>query len=362
MTLKRYRFTTKADAEFVNTLRKRVEAYFEDNKITRNADWRVHAKTIIVFTIALAPLVIMMTGIITNMWALFGLWVIMGLGMAGIGTNVMHDALHGAYSSKPLVNKILGYSMNIVGASATTWKIQHNMLHHSFTNINHADEDIDVPSVLRFTPFQERKWIHRFQHRYAWLLYGLLTFSWVTVADFTSLFRYKKKGLVQEGEDFRKKFSYVTLWKVVYFVYILVLPAIFIPAPFWAILLMFFVMHFVMGVILSATFQLAHVVETTEILDEKEDPTFSYSWHVHQLRTTANFAEKSKIVTWYTGGLNFQVEHHLFPHICHIHYPKIAPIVAATAKEFGVPYHSLGSLKDALRSHTSMLRQLGIAD
>ncbi|MFM1931447.1 MAG: hypothetical protein RL226_750, partial [Bacteroidota bacterium] len=168
--------------------------------------------------------------------------------------------------------------------------------------------------------------------------------------------------LIQSKEEFRKHFTHVALWKVVYYTYILVLPIIFIPAPFWAIILMYLTMHFVMGVILSATFQLAHIVDQTEVFDEMESTSIEYSWYVHQLRTTADFAQKSKLVTWYTGALNFQVEHHLFPNICHIHYPNIAPIVEATAKEFGIPYHSLGSLKDALASHFNTLRKLGMAD
>lgn len=359
MTFQRYKFTPSVDAEFVKTLRLRVDEYFKSRNTTRHADWRMKLKTATVFAMAFLPLILMLTGVVTAVWLMFILWIVMGIGMAAIGTNVMHDALHGAYSRNPKVNWFIGSSICLLGASSRMWQIQHNVLHHSFTNMEHADEDIDVPGILRFSPHQERKKIHRYQHIYAWFLYGLSTLLWMTIKDFKSIFRYRTLGLLKPGKEFRKSFTDIVFWKIVYYTYILVLPILLLPVAWWMVLLMFLSMHFVMGLLLSIVFQAAHVVPETAFTPSSGGEKLNYSWHVHQLLTTANFAAGNKLVTWFTGALNYQIEHHLFPNICHIHYPKLAPIVKATAEEFKLPYHNKTNFFDAVRSHARMLRMLG---
>lgn len=362
MALQRYRFAPTADTEFIKTLKSRVDQYFKLNGVSKHANWKMRAKTILVFCMALLPLVIMMTGIITNIWALFGMWVLMGVGMAAIGTNVMHDALHGSYSTNPKINKLIGASIHFLGASGRMWQIQHNVLHHSFTNMEHGDEDIDAPSILRFSPHQKRKAIHKYQHYYAWFLYSLSTLLWTTIKDFNAIFRYKNLGLLRPGKEFRTILSSMVFWKLMYYAYILVLPIIFIPVAWYWVVLMYISMHLVMGFLLSVVFQAAHVVPETEFTAVADGTQLKRSWHVHQLFTTVNFAPGNKLVTWFSGALNFQIEHHLFPNICHIHYPKIAPIVKATAREFNFPYYSKDNFIAALRSHTKMLRDLGKPD
>jgi len=359
MAFQRYKFTPSVDAEFVKTLRSRVDQYFKSENTTRYADWRMKLKTVTVFVMALGPLVLMLTGVVTNVWAMFGLWVVMGIGMASIGTSVMHDALHGAYSRNPRINKLIGSSIYLLGASGRMWQIQHNVLHHSFTNMEHADEDIDVPGILRFSPHQDHKYIHRYQHIYAWFLYGLSTLTWTTIKDFRAIFRYRNLGLLKSGKEFKKVFTDIIVWKVIYYLYILVLPMLLLPVAWWVVLLMYITMHYVMGLWLSIVFQAAHVVPETEFTSSAGGEKVERSWHVHQLLTTANFAAKNRVITWFTGALNYQIEHHLFPNICHIHYPKIAPIVKATAEEFKLPYHTKPRFRDALRSHLRMLQALG---
>ena len=118
-------------------------------------------------------------------------------------------------------------------------------------------------------------------------------------------------------------------------------------------------MNFVAVFILTVVFQLAHtVVETTHPLPDK-DGNIENNWAIHQMNTTMNFSRNNKLISWYVGGLNFQVEHHLFPNISHVHYSKIAPIVEETAKEFNVPYHSVRSFRSALAQHARMLYRLG---
>ena len=359
MDFKRYRFTTSADAEFTRTLRKRVDEYFKTHQIKRQGNSRMVTKSILILIAAFTPLIVMLTGVITHMGLLFLLWLFMGLAMATIGTAVMHDANHGSYSKNKWLNKLAANTILLLGASKKMWTIQHNVLHHTFTNIEHADEDIDVKGIMRFSPNQPLKKIHRYQHIYAWFLYSLGTIAWITVKDFKSLFRYRNMGLLKSKKEFRDAFTEIVVCKLVYYSIMLVLPLIFIPAPWWAIILMFLSMHLILGFTISVIFQTAHVVPNTKFTAEMENPVIEDSWHVHQLKTTANFAPKSKIVTALTGALNFQVEHHLFPNICHIHYPKIAPIVRQTAKEFNLPYHSNGSFLKAVIAHGKMLWQLG---
>jgi linoleoyl-CoA desaturase len=273
----------------------------------------------------------------------------------------MHDACHGSFSKYPLLNKIFSYSMNFVGGNARLWKIQHNVLHHSFTNVEGLDEDIAPPAwLLRFSPHAKRYLIHRLQHIYGWGFYALGTLTWATTKDFSGLFRYKKQGLLNKSDgSFSSILTKVILWKFVYYGYILVLPLILVPASWWVILLGFFVMHLVAGFLVGIVFQTAHVMPQTEYPVPSDDGTLENNWAVHQVLTTMNFAPKSHVFAWFIGGLNFQIEHHLFPNICHIHYKKISKIVKETTLEFGLPYQSKKYFMGALWEHAKMLRNLG---
>ena len=297
----------------------------------------------------------------TDGFIYFSLWMVMGLGMAGIGMSVMHDANHGSYSKSKIVNEIMGYLIHFIGGSATNWKLQHNVLHHSYTNISGMDEDIDLDPLMRFSPDQKRKKFHKFQHIYAWFLYGFMTISWALDKDFQQLFRYKRKGLLKIHKiNFSKSLSFLICSKLFYYVYMLVLPIIVSPS-WWMALVGFFVMHFIAGFVLAIVFQCAHVLENTDYPKPKEGGNMEHNWFAHQLHTTSNFASNSRLFSWYVGGLNFQVEHHLFPNICHVHYKKLSPIVKKTAEEFGLPYYTFKTFFDALSCHTRHLKELGTA-
>ena len=224
------------------------------------------------------------------------------------------------------------------------------------------DEDIDLDPLMRFSPDQKRKKFHRFQHIYAWFLYGFMTISWALDKDFQQLFRYKRKGLLKIHKiNFSKSFSFLICSKLFYYGYMLVLPIIVSPS-WWMALVGFFVMHFIAGFVLAIVFQCAHVVENADYPKPKDGGNMEHNWFAHQLHTTSNFASNSRLFSWFVGGLNFQVEHHLFPNICHVHYKKISPIVKKTAEEFGLPYHSFRTFFDALSCHTRQLKKLGIAN
>ncbi len=310
-------------------------------------------------TVSFAPLILVNIGLVTNPWILILLFVISGIGMAGIGMGIMHDALHGSYSGNRKVNRIMGYTMNLIGANANVWKIKHNVLHHTYTNINEADDDINAPFFLRFSPNDKRYWVHRFQHVYAWFFYGLSTLLWVTYADFKRLVKYKEMGFVSGKNEFSREIINIIGWKMLYYSYALIIPLIVVPLSPWIIILAFVIMHFITGLSISTVFQTAHIMPSSEFPLPDENGIIGSDWTLHQMATTSNYAPSSRIFSWMIGGLNFQIEHHLFPNICHVHYRKISGIVEKTAAEFGIPYYSRKTFMAAVWDHIKMLRQLG---
>jgi len=346
--------------DFVTTLNKRVNEYFKSNNIARQGNLEMYVKTACMFAAYFIPYALILAGVVSGIVPLIASTLFMGLGLAGIGLSVMHDANHGAYSEKAWVNTILGYSINLVGANAFNWKIQHNVLHHSFTNVLDHDEDISPRGVLRMSPASPWKTVHRYQFIYAWFLYGLMTIAWLGYKDFSRLGRYHKSGIAakQKANIVREWFILIAT-KLAYISYIFILPLVLTSLPWWQLLFGILLMHYVAGFVLAIIFQPAHVVEGSEFPLPDETNTLETTWAVHQLRTTSNFGNRSRWFSWYVGGLNFQIEHHLFPNICHVHYRSISRIVRATALEFGLPYKSFNTFLAALQGHARLLKELG---
>lgn len=354
------KFNHKDKADFFRELNKRVNAYFKENNISKFANTEMKVKTIFMFTLYFTPFILMLTGAFTNPWLIILMWAIMGFGMSGIGLSVMHDANHGAYSKKKWINKVLGFSSNFCGVSDMNWRIQHNVLHHSYTNIEGMDDDIAVGAIMRFSPTQKRRKLHKFQLYYAWFLYGFLTMNWFVAKDLKNLKIYKERDLLKEEKTtYGKAFFQVLALKIGYLAFTLALPMYLVAVQWWVTLLGFLLMHFICGLILSLIFQPAHVLSETEFFEPDDTGSVENNWAVHQMKTTANFAPNSGWFGWFVGGLNHQVEHHLFRNICHVHYKKIAKIVKETADEFEVPYYSHKTFVAALKSHFMLLHNLG---
>lgn len=356
-------FSKDHNAEFYKTLQQRVREYFKDNNISRFANGGMVVKTIFMISLYVVPFILLNT-IITSVWASVLMWVVMGFGMAGVGLSIMHDANHGAYSKNERVNKLLGLVINGVGGSDVNWRIQHNVLHHTYTNVTGYDEDIDPGKVMRFTPRAERLPIHRFQHVYAWFFYGLMTLMWCTAKDFIQAARFKKDDLLKtQNITYARLVRAIIITKVIYFSIILGLPLSgFSVLPWYGTILCFLLMHFIAGVTLAAIFQPAHVIPSSTYPMPNESGVVDADWAVNQLYNTANFAPKSTWFSWYVGGLNFQVEHHLFPNISHVHYKKLSEIVKKTAEEYDLPYYSFKTFFGAIKEHTKMLHDLGTKD
>ncbi|MFT5144442.1 MAG: linoleoyl-CoA desaturase [Thalassolituus oleivorans] len=353
----RIRFSNKDAKDFVLDVRGRVAEYFEQTGKSRHADWRMLVKTVAILSTAFGAYGLIMLGNLPlgQMWLLS---FVLGLGMAGIGFSVAHDALHGAYSNNNFVNGALGFMFDIMGANGYMWKITHNVIHHTYTNIHDVDEDLTVSPLLRLSPGARHYWFHRYQHIYGILAYGLATVNWLFAKDFQQFLK-KDIGPYTDKSHSALQISVLFVTKILAMTWMIVLPLVFLDITWWQFLIGFLTAHVTAGIIMGVIFQLAHVVEGPEFLQPDDAGRMEYAWLVHEMRTTANFAAENKVLSWYIGGLNYQIEHHLFPQTCSVHYPAIAPIVQKVASDHGLPYHYNRTLSSAVGSHLQMLRKLG---
>lgn len=358
-TMPRPRFDNSIASDFYPTVMSRMKRYFADRNLSPHHDRTMVVKTIIMLAVYVVPFVCLLT-LRMPFSVMLTLWVIMGFGVAGIGMNVMHDANHGAYSSSRIVNILMGHTLNALGCSVFTWKFQHNTQHHRYTNIVGVDDDISDRLGARLSPHSVKKPYHRYQHLYLLPIYCGLTLYWISVKDFREYLIYVRR----QSRSIDRASAALILVRMVaakslYLLLILGLPLTLTDSPAWQIVAGFIAMQLVAGLILAIVFQLAHVVQGTAYPQQTHDGLIRNNWAVHQMITTSNFACTNKVLTWCLGGLNHQIEHHLFHRVCHTHYPKLAPIVRKTAAEFRIPYNENLTFMSAIRSHLSLLRQLG---
>lgn len=356
--MKTIKFSRNDQAKFFKTLNKRVNDYFKNNNIKRTGNWKLYSKAILMFSLLIIPVVLILT-LNLPVWAQLAGMIITGIGMAGVGMNVMHDANHESFSSKKWVNKLMGSSIYILAGNDYNWKVQHNVLHHTYTNIQGHDEDIDAGRIIRFS--KHTKWlkVHKFQKYYSFFLYGLLTINWAITTDFKQSYKYLKRKLSYgKFPNPATQWTKLVIGKILYYALWIVLP-LSLGFAWYEVFIGFFIMHYTAGLILSIVFQLAHVMPNTDMPTPDADGNMKNTWAIHQLYTTSNFAPKSWLVGFFTGGLNRQVEHHLFAHVSHIHYKKLAKIVKETAHEFSLPYNEYKTMWKAVGEHYRQLNVLG---
>lgn len=357
------KFVNPNKTDFFPTLKSRVDQYFKSENISKNGNFTLYFKTFVLLsTYFLAYFVILINPEIP-LWAQYALWFTSGVGLAGVGMSVMHDAIHESYSDNKTVNRIVGYSLNLLGGSIFNWKNQHNIMHHTYTNITPLDEDINDKLLLKFSPHTAKKSFHKYQWTFAVAFYAVLTLYWVLAKDFIQFEFHIRKGVNNQT----RKQNAITLFKMVlvkiaYFAFFLFIPIYFfnVSALHWT--LGWILMLAVSGIILSLVFQLAHTVEGTTHPLPNTKGEIENDWAIHQFETTVNFSRNNPFLNWYVGGLNFQVEHHVFPRISHVHYKAISPIVKATCEEYGVPYLENKTFFGAVGSHIRLLKKLGAKD
>jgi len=347
---------SNAPYSFHTELKKRINNYFEEAGKATTGNFQLYFKAILLSTafIAIYTHLVFFTPAI--IWAVLEC-VLLGVVIAAIGFNVMHDGAHGSFSTSPFLNRIAAFSVNVLGGSSFMWNMKHNVIHHAFTNIDGIDDDIDIKPWMRMTSTQKKLPLHKFQHIYFWFLYSLLYIFWIFVLDYQKYFKQKV------GSVPLKKMStadHLVFWgfKVFNIFLYVVIPWYVLGFVSW--LVGFLIFTCVAGFVLSIVFQLAHTVEHTAFpVVNEETNRFEDEWAVHQLKTTANFATNNKLVSWFVGGLNFQIEHHLFPKISHVHYPAISKIIKQACQEYGVIYIEYPKVRYAVASHVSFLKQMG---
>jgi linoleoyl-CoA desaturase len=339
-------------------LKRRAAQYFQTEAKAQTGSTGLLAKAVLLVGSLVALYVHLVFFTPALGWALLEC-VALGTAVALVGFNVMHDGAHGSFSRFPRLNKVAAFTLDVLGGSSYMWDAKHNTVHHMYTNIDGVDDDLDIQPWMRVTVDQKRHGAHRFQHLYFWMLYGMLYITWVLFTDYQKYFT-RRIGSVPLKPMTRG--DQVSFWgfKALNLVLYIVLPIC--TVGFWGWLVGFLLTGWVAGFVLSIVFQLAHTVEQTAfpvphaVTNKLED-----EWAIHQLRTTANFATDNRLISWLVGGLNFQVEHHLFPKVSHVHYPQLSKIIRETCAEFGVPYQEYPKMWQAVVSHVVLLRRLGRA-
>jgi len=344
---------------FFKAIKEKVDQYFIDHNLNPAGNWRLYAKGIFQVLTAVS-LYIILVFFTPAPWLSIILCGLLGINLALIGFNVMHEGGHQSFSKHSWINNISAYSLNILGGNSSYWKVKHNVNHHTYTNIEGLDSDIDVLPFMRLHDEQPRYWFHRFQHIYWVFLYGISYLVWIFYDDFQKYFS-GKIAVHMEARKWKPKEHFVFWFTKLAYVGVYVVLPIFMVG--WAdALIGFIIITFICGLFISIVFQLAHVVQGTQFpAPDQHSNKIESEWAIHQVTTTANFATRSKTLYWLLGGLNFQIEHHLFPRISHIHYPQVSKFVKEVCKEYDVAYVEYSSMFKAFYSHLVHLRRLGMA-
>lgn len=340
---------------FYKELKQRVNTYFDENKLSQTGGWRIFTKAVLIMMLVATSYTLLVFFSTSWIMAIVSAFLL-AQGFALIGFNIMHDSVHGSFSRNKKLNKVLGYSLDLIGGSQRLWYHKHNILHHTYTNIAGMDTDLETNGLLRLSPHQTWRPWHRFQTLYAFPVYSFLTLSMISFTDFQKFFS-RRIGSYQLPKATAGEATLFFLAKIFYFFYTLILPMFFHPVLY--VIAGFLIVHLILGFTFSVVFQLAHTIEENEFpLAEMPAGEVKNEWAIHQVETTANFSPKSHLANWYLGGLNFQIEHHLFARISHVHYRKISSIVKDTCHDFGIKYTSYSNIFKAVLIHLKFLHQM----
>ena len=269
--------------------------------------------------------------------------------------NISHDANHHSISRKPWVNKVFSYSFDACGLNSYLWRVLHHTQHHYCMNVHGEDETLAARGFFRFTPNSPKRILHRYQHLYFPFVYGFLTLDWIFVKDF-DYFIFKQSALSKGLHHPAKELAIMIITKTFYLTWMVVLPIAILGISFWIVLAAFLVAGFIIGITASLVVQIVHPTATAEF----PETTHEYEDYVlYVLATTADYSAKSPIANSLLGGLNLHVIHHLFPQICHTHFPALTKIIKATSKEYKMNYREVKNMYVAIKQHYILLKQLG---
>lgn len=343
------------NTEFRTILNRRINEFFQTTGRRKRDCPQFYLKAIILL-LSLAITYLSLVFLAQEWWQALGLSILLGLIMDGIGFNLQHDGTHNACSDIPWVNKLMAISLDLIGFSSYYWKMGHNFLHHNYINITGYDQDFEFGIFARKTPFQQWHSLHRWQHYYIWFFYGLYTIEWSLIRDINNFLGNKIDHLDYPRP---KGLELVIFWlgKVLFLTFAFIIPVMF--HSIWNVLLCYGITVFTMGLVMNSIFIIGHEVEAAAFLvPSKKTGMIEKEWAIHKIESTVN-CSFNPFLNWFCGGLNFHIEHHLFPTICHVNYEAMSPIVEKTCLEFNVKYQKNKSLWAALSSHFRLLRHLG---
>lgn len=337
-------------------LSQQVNQYFRDSNTHKTGNRTLYRKAAIISSAFLLSFLLIF--IAPSSWSWLA-WMAHGIATALVGFNIMHDGAHESFSRSKKVNRLAALTFNLIGSNRFYWAQKHNRNHHTFTNVDELDEDIDAFGLFRMSPRQPRLFFHRWQHLYAWFLYPLTSLFWFFVLDYKAYFT--RRIASRAFSHSMSIADHVEFWcsKALYIGLYLMLPATLLG---WENTITgFLIMHAALGFLFAVVFQLAHVVDKAEFPAPQQggdkDGEMADEWAVHQLRTTVDFATENRLVTWALGGLNFQLEHHLFPRISHIHYPELNRMLRSTSVANRM--RSYPTVWQALTGHYNHLKNMG---
>ena len=337
-------------------LKKRISEYFEEVGKSTYGNYKIFLKAVILM-VSFAFVYIHLVFFTPNVFFSVLESVILGGIVAAIGFNVMHDGAHGSFSKYKWINQFAAFSLNILGGNSFMWNVKHNIIHHAYTNVDGVDDDIDIQPWMRMSETQKKYRLHKYQHIYFWFLYSMLYIFWIFVLDYQKYFKAKVGNMELKKMEVS---DHLVFWgfKVFHAFLFIGLPIYQLGFVSW--LIGFLIFTLVAGLVLSLVFQLAHTVEHTAFpMPDEVTNRLENEWAIHQIKTTANFATNNKVISWLVGGLNFQIEHHLFPKISHIHYPAISKIIREACREYGIEYIEYPKMRYAVASHVAFLKQMG---
>jgi linoleoyl-CoA desaturase len=349
------KFSSGSGTSFHGELKKRTQEYFATSGNAPTGNYKLFVKGCILF-LAFIGLYVHLVFYTPATWLAIVECVLLGGVIAAIGFNVMHDGAHGSFSKHRWLNHVAAFSLNILGGNSFMWNVKHNIIHHAYTNIEGVDDDIDIQPWMRMSTEQKKLRMHKYQHLYFWFLYSMLYILWIFVLDYQKYFKKRIGAMPLKRMNLYDHFVFWTFKFVNYFLFI-GLPVYFLGWIPW--LVGFLTSTLVAGFVISIVFQLAHTVEHTEFPTAGSNSRMPDEWAIHQIKTTANFATRNRVISWLIGGLNFQIEHHLFPKISHVHYPAISAIIRQICQEYGVQYIEYRRMRHAVVSHVSFLRKMG---
>jgi linoleoyl-CoA desaturase len=354
--------------DFQTDLHERVDAYFAQTGKPRRDLWQMYVKTafyLLGFAGSYAALVTLGAMGLATWWNAIPLAIVVGLFIAGIGMNVQHDGSHQAFSERGWVNRLMAMSLELIGGSSYYWRFQHTILHHTYTNVSGHDHDVDVGVFGRLTPHQRHLKVHRFQHLYMWFLYAFMALRWQVWGDF----EYFLRGKIGAHPVPRPKgldLAVFVLGKAMFFTLAFVLPMALLPTLTWtgalAVVGLYALAGGTLGLVLAVVFQLAHAVEDAAFVVPTDRNRIDNAWAIHQVESTVDFARHNPVACFLLGGLNHQVEHHLMPRICHLHYPALSRIVEETCADHGITYNNHGSFWSGIVSHYRWLKRMGTGE